>query len=78
MGDWKVEDGFFTGSGYGNRVRMSCHHQKGDALKACGGCYARLVYALGEIEAALNEGNVTKALQIITQVHAVQKAEGQT
>lgn len=44
--EWKVEDGRLDVNNMW--VRFGCHHRKG--ADACGGCYARLAYALEEIQ----------------------------
>jgi hypothetical protein len=48
---FRVEDGHYIEGG--NRIAASCHHLKrarGPKLRACGGCYRRLMDVLGRIQ----------------------------
>lgn len=60
---WALDVGNMT-------VRYSCHHKKGPGYGACGGCYARAMRALEEIEKAPDT-----AVAVVQRVSAQCKAE---
>lgn len=53
---WALDVGNMT-------VRYSCHHKKGPGYGACGGCYARAMRALEQIEKTpADDGTVMVAI----------------
>lgn len=50
-----------------------CHHQK---KGACGGCYARLHFAMDDARVALEADRAGKALDVLQAVQAAMRADG--
>lgn len=57
-----------------SQVKASCHHSRSRS-NACGGCYARLHYALEKIRVCLAARDWKSALQIIDTVNIARNAE---
>lgn len=51
----------------------ACHHQK---RGACGGCYARLHFAIDDALARLREGAAHSAAEVLKAAQAAMQADG--